>query len=59
MKEILLAVLTTSLVIIFFGTIIGVYIYKKIYHLPTGECACCHKSTQKMLEQYHKMYSEK
>ena len=41
-------------IVIFIGTIIGVYAYKKAHHLPTGECACCHKNTKKLLKEYHK-----
>ena len=59
MKEILLIILTISLVVLFFGAIIGAHIYKKIHHLPTGECACCHAKSKKVLKQYHKMYANK
>lgn len=59
MKEIVLIVFTILLVAIFFGAIIGSYIYKKVHHLPTGECACCHASKKKLLKQYHKMYEKK
>lgn len=38
----------------FIAMMIGIYAYKKAHHLPTGECACCHKSTKKMLKEYHK-----
>ena len=41
----------------FLTTLIGIYAYKKAHHLPTGECACCHKSTKKMLKEYHKFCS--
>lgn len=51
---IVLEVVVISLTVIFLLTIIGNYIKKKIKGLPTGECACCHKSTKKMLKEYHK-----
>ncbi|MBP5574319.1 MAG: hypothetical protein J6X50_01050 [Bacilli bacterium] len=51
---IVLEVVVISLTVIFLLTIIGNYIRKKIKGLPTGECACCHKSTKKMLKEYHK-----
>ena len=41
----------------FILSVIGVYVYKKVHHLPTDECACCHKSTKKMLKEYHKYCS--
>jgi hypothetical protein len=34
-------------------TILGIYIYKKLHHLPTGECAMCHKSKKQLLKEYH------
>ena len=49
-----LEILVLAVVLIFLAGIIGVYVYKKIRHLPTGECSCCHKSKKKLLEEYHK-----
>lgn len=49
--EILVIVLT----ILFFAAVIGVYIYKKVHHIPTGDCAYCHKSTKQLLDEYHKI----
>ena len=51
---ILLEILVIAAVVIFLGSVIGVYIYKKIHHMPTGECACCHKSSKQLVKQYHK-----
>ena len=39
--------------------LLGVYVYKKMHHIPTGECACCHKSTKKLLKEYHKCCCDK
>lgn len=47
-------ILVLAAVVIFIATMIGIYAYKKAHHLPVGECACCHKSTKKMLKEYHK-----
>ena len=47
-------VLVIAITVIFFGLLIGSYIYKKIHHLPTGDCACCHKSKKQLLKEYHK-----
>lgn len=58
MNETLLIVLVVISVLAFFGILIGNYLYRKSHHLPTGECAYCHKSAKKMLKQYHKMYSK-
>ena len=46
-------------VIIFFLSLIGTYIYKKIHNIPTGDCAECHKNTKRLLKEYHKMYKNK
>ena len=51
-------ILVITLVIEFLGFVLGKYIYKKIHHLPTGECECCHKSSKELLEEYHKRYSK-
>lgn len=49
-----LEITVISLVAIFFIFLISRYIYRKVKGLPTGECACCHKSTKKLLKEYHK-----
>lgn len=51
---IVLEVVVISLTVIFLLTLIGNYIRKKIKGLPTGECACCHKSKKQLLKEYHK-----
>ena len=53
--EILVLVLVAG----FIATMIGTYVYKKVHHLPVGECACCHKGTKKMLKEYRKCCSYK
>ena len=39
MKPIDIIVLVVVIIVI--GLIIGRYIYKRIKHMPTGECSCC------------------
>lgn len=51
---IVLEVVVISAVVIFLLLVIGNYIRKKIKGLPTGDCACCHKSAKQMLKEYHK-----
>ena len=58
MNEMLLIILTITLVTIFFGAIIGAYIYKKVHHIPTGECACCQNKAKKILKEYRKANSK-
>ena len=54
-----LEILVIIAIVSFFVVLIGVYIYKKAHHLPTGECACCHKGTKKLLKEYRKTYGMK
>jgi len=54
-----LEVLVIIAIVSFFAVLIGVYIYKKVHHIPTGDCACCHKSTKQLLKEYHKECSHK
>lgn len=55
----LLEIVVIIIVVSFFGFLIGRYIYKKVKGLPTGECACCHKSTKQLVDEYHKCYCKK
>ena len=52
-------ILALVVIVAFIAIMVGIHIYKKINHLPTGECACCQMNTKKMLNQYHKKYSNK
>ena len=54
MQILILEIIVILLVVSFFLFLIGRYIYKKVKGLPTGECACCHKSTKQLLKEYHK-----
>lgn len=51
-------ILVIVAVVAFIGTLLAIYIYKKVHHLPTGECACCHKSESDLVKKYHKYYSK-
>ncbi len=42
--------------VVFVSAVIGCYIYKKIKHLPTGECASCKKNKSSFVDEYHKKY---
>ena len=54
-----LEILVIALTIAFFLTLIGVYIYKKMHHIPTGECASCLNKKKALLYAYHKRYGKK
>ena len=51
-------ILVIVLVVAFLAFIIGRYIYKKVHHLPTGECECCHKGTKQLVKEYNKKYQK-
>lgn len=51
-------ILVVALVVTFLAVVLGRYIYKKVHHLPTGECECCHKSTKQLLKEYHKQFEK-
>lgn len=42
----------------FFGSMIGVYIYKKKHHIPTGECSSCATRKNALLKAYYKKYKK-
>ena len=49
-------ILVVVSVVAFLCFVIGVYIYKKIHHIPTGDCAMCMSKKNSLLKQYHKAY---
>lgn len=51
-------ILVIAFVALFLAFVLGRYVYKKIKHLPTGECECCHKSKKQLLKEYHKKYQK-
>lgn len=53
-----LEIIVAISVLSFFGVLIGRYIYKRVHHLPTGDCACCHKSKEQLLKEYQKYSKE-
>ena len=50
-------IMAIAMIACFLAAVIGVYAYKKAHHLPTGECACCHKNAKKLVKEYRKYYS--
>ena len=53
-----LEILVICLTILFFLTLIGVYAYKKIHHIPTGECSHCATKKKALLKSYYKTYGK-
>ena len=51
-----LEILVIIITIAFFLSLIGVYIYKKIHHIPTGECSFCATKKKNLLKAYYKKY---
>ena len=57
MQPIEIIVIAAAILIV--SSVICVYIYKKMNHIPTGECeGCKHKNTKKMLNQVRKEIEE-
>ena len=52
-------IIALFLIGIFLITIFGLYVYKKVHHLPIGECSCCHMSSKQLVKKYHKAYANK
>ncbi|MEA5061106.1 MAG: hypothetical protein VB015_01645 [Erysipelotrichaceae bacterium] len=53
--EIIVIVVAASIVL----GVLGTFIYKKIKHLPTGECSSCSVKGNNLLSQYRKKYKKK
>lgn len=52
----LIEIVTIIACVAIVGGVVGTYIYKKMKHLPTGECASCAGKPNSLVDQYHKMY---
>jgi len=50
-----LEIIVIFAVVVFFGSLIGNYIYKKKHHIPTGECSSC-KTKANFYKEYRKIY---
>lgn len=51
----IVTIVVVSLIVV---SIIGVFVYKKIKHLPTGECSCCKSKGNALLKKYRKKYKK-
>lgn len=54
MENTLYLIGTIAFLLIFSGCLIGSYIYKKIHHLPTGECGSCKTNMIKAMKRAKK-----
>lgn len=41
-------------IVVIFLAVIGTYIYKRVHHMPTGECACCKKRMRRAIKECQK-----
>ncbi|CDE15372.1 unknown [Clostridium sp. CAG:288] len=57
MQPIEIIVIIASVAIV--GGVFGTWLYKKVTHKPTGDCACCKSKSNKLIKQYHKKYGKK
>ena len=54
-----LEVLVISAILIFFTLLVANFLYKKVKHVPTGECACCANAKKnRLVKQYNKTYKK-
>lgn len=44
-------IIVLIVLVIIIAAIIGVYIYKRVNNLPTGECASCHTRMKKAMKK--------
>jgi hypothetical protein len=49
-------IIVSSLIVL---SVVGSYIYRRIKHMPTGDCAYCKKDSKKLLKEYRKKYKSK
>lgn len=54
-----IAIITIIGAVLVVGGVLGTYIYRKIKHKPTGECACCHPEGKDLIKEYRKKYGNK
>lgn len=54
-----IAIITIIGAVLVVGGVLGTYIYRKIKHKPTGECACCHSGGKDLIKEYRKKYGNK
>lgn len=54
----MIEILVVSGAIFIVGGVLANYIYKRIKHLPIGECACCEKKGKGIVEQYYRKYKK-
>ncbi len=52
-------IITIIVAIVIVGSVFGTYIYKKIKHLPTGECSVCNNKGKNLQKMYNKKYNKK
>lgn len=38
-------------IVLYLGSVIGIYAYKRITHKPTGDCAGCHARMKKAMKK--------
>ena len=56
MQPIEIIVIAAAILIV--SSVIGVYVYKKMNHIPTGECSCCSKNNKNMFNKLKKELKE-
>ena len=57
MELIEIIVITISVLVV--ASVVGIWIYKKVKHKPTGECACCQANTKKTIKKMRREMKKK
>lgn len=53
------AIITLIIASLIVTSVIGVWVYKKVKHKPTGECSCCALANKDLLLKEFKKISKK
>jgi len=57
MELIEIIVITISVLVV--ASVVGIWIYKKVKHKPTGECACCQANMKKTIKKMRREMKKK
>ena len=53
-----LEILVIIAIMFFFTSLIASYIYKKVKHIPTGDCAYCAQKKNQLVKDYRRTYKK-
>ena len=53
-----LEILVIIAIMVFFTLLIANFIYRKVKHIPSEECACCQNKNNQLVKEYRKTYKK-